>query len=237
MTTIRHQIQPPASRSDSRPSSPADRAIYFDFEGLKLQDGESVPPALLGVELNRRFESFVLDPGLQLISRGVAACRTKALEEAVEDLVRRCEEEERRLVSFSCHEQTLVARWTPDLLERFNKVWLNAKKPIHAWAKQWSTARTLLEEDGRTLATYCRIARLPPSQAPAGGPAKAIRRLQAAMGGVRRWRQLKPEIRDLAASLCTYNHEDCRRLRKLTVRAHNSGRGVVLPQGSAMTCV
>jgi len=209
----------------------ARRAIYFDFEGLKSEGEEESPlPALLGHECEKTFRCQVLDERLMLMRRGVKRCREGAstIEDAMRELIERCEREGRKLMSFSDHERMICEEWLPEeLYGRFEKLWVNAKKQIGWWSRKRPAKHAEIvdrpeeEGGGRTLANYCHMAGLNPSQPPEKGPAETIRFLYRKMAKVRPGRRLDPATRARAKELVRYNQEDCRRLGRLTLKAAN----------------
>jgi hypothetical protein len=107
------------------------RALYIDFEG-----GKDQPPVLLGVHRRGRgsrpyVQQDVVDP----VFAGLAP-RYLPLRDCVENVVRRAEHGDRRIVSWSQHDLDVVRTLRdedPELVARFEARYANAR----AFAEYW----------------------------------------------------------------------------------------------------
>src|SRR3954451_6800193 len=118
-------------RIDRLSAADALRALYIDFEGNKDQ-----PPVLLGVHRRGRgdrpyVQQDVVDPLFAgLVTRYIP------LVDAIENVVRRAEHGDRRIVAWTEHELMVVRRdcaSRPDVIARFTARYVNA----YSVAKYW----------------------------------------------------------------------------------------------------
>lgn len=200
----------------------AKAAIYLDFEGEGLSDGAPRLPALAGYECQRTFAFCILDPDLALFARSVRrspwARQTLELNDFLEALLAKANEEGRLICFYSDHEQALIQHFAhPALAQAFAERAFNAKLMIQRWQKEKRGQRA---EDGK-LSSYAALERIETAPSPKGGVGEALRRLRAGAAGHSRLKQIRPSLRDLWDDLLLYNHNDVTTLRKLTVRAAN----------------
>ena len=119
----------------------ARRALYIDFEGRK--DG---PPVLLGCTTKSRVRSHlsvwqaVTEPRLTplAVADGI---ESMALAEAVERILRRAERKDRLIVAWSERELDVVREYCPELLERFEARFRNARALAERWRNKCHDGR------------------------------------------------------------------------------------------------
>ena len=117
--------QPPVTHSiESLSTTELTRAIHIDFEGHQEQ-----APVLLGVLIDQRYESFVLDPTL----RSAAAAKGLRVADGrvvLAELLERARREERLICAFGTSE----LKWAHTYFGvDLDDVYLNAHKVVKRW--------------------------------------------------------------------------------------------------------
>lgn len=200
--------------------SAAKEAIYLDFEGEGLIDGEIPVPALAGTEINKNYVFWVLDHRLGLLAKARRDLpwvrQVTDLESFLSWVTTTAVLQGRRIVYFSEHEEKAIARHAdPQTINRFTQVGYNGKLLIQRWFRK-KTGRPIEEASLDYFATYAGLRKaLPPEE----GVGNVIRRLRIACDGKSRLSKLRVEDRDRWVSLISYNRNDCFLTRRLVRRA------------------
>jgi hypothetical protein len=190
------------------------QGLYVDFEGRRDE-----PPVLLGIHRRGRgdrphVQQDVLEPAFAAIASG---CRHRTLRDAVENVVRRAEHGDRRLVSWSEHDLDVVRALRdedPELVARFEARHANAR----AFAEYW---RNRLHggdrpETGRLADYLALIGYAVPAEAEPGHVGDTIRDLRPRLA-----RGLAPTAGQAARweRLLEHNRFDCAGMRAVCLRA------------------
>jgi hypothetical protein len=188
------------------------RALYVDFEGEKDRS-----PVLLGVHRRGRgarpsVHHDVLGDGFSL-----AGEPTTSLHEAIERLVRRAEHGDRRIVSWTEYDLTVVRRLRdedPGLVERFERRFANAKRFAEVWRNTLHDGRK--PESGR-LADYLALIEYPlPQEAKGGDVGPTVRGIRKRL---ERGLEPTPGQRDRWALVIEHNRHDCVGMRRVCIAA------------------
>ncbi len=206
-------------RRPNRPSfkrlSPdeAERALYLDFEGNADQ-----PPVLVGV-LRREgrgerpfVQQEVLDP--VFASLGLPVMSLLAV---VQKVVVRAEARDRRIVSWSQHDLEVVRRLAadhPELVERFEARYANAKSVAQRWVNKLNPERRPV--DGRLIDYLGLIEYVVPEAAEAGEVGETIRRLRRTLDA---GRELTANQHERWERLLEHNRHDCAGMKRICLRA------------------
>ena len=202
------------------------RALYVDFEGRKDE-----PPVLLGVHRRGRgphpyVQQDVVDP----VFAGLVP-RYLPLRDAVENVVRRAEHGDRRIVSWSEHDLRVVrtlADEDPELVGRFEDRYANAR----AFAEYW---RNKLHggdkpEKGRLADYLALIGYRVPDDAEPGHVGDTIRDLRPRLS---RALALTPAQQARWNRLVEHNRFDCAGMRAVCLRATRELEWASAPSGLA----
>lgn len=192
-------------------------ALCIDFEG---QTGK--PPVLLGsarrngtggyLPVWQCITDLAFDP---LAARG--GMEVMDLHAAVERILQRAEKNDRQIVAWSNHELDVVRAYCPDLVERFESRYVNARTFSEYWRNKCHNRE---RPEVATLAAYLRLIGydVPPEYGP-GKVGETIRRIRIALekgqgiagltaDQLRRWEALRE-----------HNRHDCAGMRKVCLRA------------------
>ena len=189
------------------------RALYIDFEGRK---GE--PPVLLGVQRHggRGARPYVQQDVVDPVFAGLVP-RYLPLHDCVENLVRRAEHGDRRIVSWSQHDLDVVRileNEDPELVVRFEARYVNALAVAKRWRNRCHGGDK--PADG-TLANYLELIRYPvPDDAEAGHVGDTIRDLRPRLA---RGLPLTAKQQDRWDRLVEHNRFDCAGMRAVCLRA------------------
>ena len=193
-------------------SAEALRALYIDFEGEKDK-----PPVLLGAHRRGRgatpFVHFVV------VDQAFASLLEPAtwLRDAIENIVRRAEHRDRRIVAWSEHELGVVRKLCaddPDLVARFEARFANARAVAERWRNKCHDGD---RPDPGRLVDYLGLIGYPlPDEAVGGGVGETIRLIRDRLD-----RGLPPTDGQRArwSRLLEHNRHDCVGMRKVCLRA------------------
>jgi hypothetical protein len=188
------------------------RALYIDFEGNRDQ-----PPVLLGVHRRGRgSRPYVQQDVVDEAFAGLVP-RYLPLRDAVENVVRRAEHGERRIVSWSEHDLN-VARTLrdddPELVARFEARYANARAFAEYWRNKLHAG--VKPETGR-LADYLALIGYPvPDEAEPGHVGDTIRALRPRL---ERGLTLTTAQQARWDNLVEHNRFDCAGMRAVCLRA------------------
>lgn len=195
----------------------ASRALYIDFEGEKDK-----PPVLLGCA-NRLGHGTrpwvwqaVTDPRFELLARA-DDIRQMSLPEAVERILQRAERKDRRIVAWSEHELGVVRDHCPELLDRFQSRYVNARTVAVHWRNKCHAGQ---RPRTNTLADYLDLIAYGVSEA--GRPGRAgetIRTIRKALEQERRVEDLTDNQRRRWSDLREHNLHDCAGMRAVCLLA------------------
>jgi hypothetical protein len=189
------------------------RALYIDFEG-----GKDQPPVLLGVlrHAGRGSRPYVQQDVVDPVFAGLVP-RYLPLRDCVENVVRRAEHGDRRIVSWSEHDLNVVRTLRaedPGLVERFEARYANARAFAEYWRNRLHGGSK--PERGR-LADYLELIGYPvPDDAEAGHVGDTIRALRPRLS---RGLPLTAAQQARWDRLVEHNRFDCAGMRAVCLRA------------------
>ncbi len=191
----------------------ARRALYIDFEGEKDQ-----LPVLLGVLRHggKGRTPFVLQ---EVVDPAFAdlGCRVVTLHMAVENVVRRAEHGDRRIVSWSQHDLDVVRALRaedPDLVARFERHYANALSVAKHWRNKLHAG--VKPADGRLADYLAMVDYGVPPQAVPGHVGETIRILRPRLENGQSLTVRQQERWD---ELLEHNRHDCAGMRLVCLRA------------------
>ena len=188
------------------------RALYVDFEG-----GKDQPPVLLGVHRRGRgARPYVQQDVVDAVFAGLVP-RYLPLHDCVENVVRRAEHGDRRIVSWSEHDLKVVRTLRdedPELVARFEARYANALEVAKRWRNKCHGGDK--PEIGR-LADYLALIGYPvPDDAEAGHVGDTIRALRPRL---ERGLALTAAQQARWDRLVEHNRFDCAGMRAVCLRA------------------
>ena len=207
-----------ASKTSKRlTAAEALRALYIDFEGRKDE-----PPVLLGVHRRGRgSRPYVQQDVVDEAFAGLVP-RYLPLHGAIENVVRRAEHGNRRIVSWSEHDLRVVrtlADEDPDLVARFEASYVNALAVAKRWRNRLHGGDN--PEHGR-LADYLVLIGYPvPDDAEPGHVGDTIRDLRPRL---ERGLPLTVSQQARWGHLVEHNRFDCAGMRAVCLRATRERR-------------
>jgi hypothetical protein len=191
----------------------AARALYIDFEGVTAR-----PPVLLGVlrRPGRGSEPAVRQMVVDAVFEPLGPAG-RELRAAVEDVVRRAEAHDRRIVSWSEHDLDVVRRLRDDdpaLVDRFEARYANARAVAKGWASRLYPAARPARG---ALAGYLGLVGYTvPAAAGPGHVGSTIRAIRPTLDA---GRAPTPRQRERWARLLEHNRHDCAGMRAVCIRA------------------
>ena len=223
----------------------AQRAIYIDFEGFQNQ-----PPSLFGwvwaigkkasddhLACMHDIHDSALWPLVGEVDLGSGEVdlgsgevgtyeqRNYSVGSSINDLARRAEKQDRRIVSWSTHEKTKIeeiaeSELSPSLFEMFEENYRDGKATARRWFQQLGLPTTT---GTNTLVRYLEQApyRLPDTY----GLGKTTQRLKSVLNGIERrgsWSQLTDSQQKNWEGLLIHNFVDCHGLRHVIKTAANA---------------
>jgi hypothetical protein len=198
-------------------------AIYIDFEGFKDQ-----APSLIGILCEYDFEQIVLDPDLEEAARA-KGIDVRPLSKVIHELVKRCQDEDRRVVAYSQAEKNEVLRQTGIELEphyrdarMIGKRWANK---LHPKANLDATLKSLAEFVGWSL----------PPHLGTGNVTSRLRAVHQGLEARGSFEELTAVQKGKWTKLLGYNRYDCTSMRDLTVRAAAELRGFRIAETARRT--
>ena len=213
--------------------SEAVRAIYIDFEGRKDE-----PPALLGSlyfegrktsDVDRLvLRHDILDPALQCLAGAVDLdglhrydCYARSLPQAIQDLVRRAENQDRSIVAWSHHEIRKIdeAELSAYLDQRIERRYRDGKATARSWRltlfPEWQLVRDDSGRADRLPLYFERIGFDVPSAYQGGNVGETIKRLRRSLVGGGGWVDLTDNQQRRWTELLLHNFYDCDGLREI----------------------
>ena len=188
------------------------RALYVDFEGEK---GKA--PVLLGVFRRGRgprpyVHHYVLDAAFARLGESPSS-----LHAAVDNVVRRAEKRDCRIVSWTEHDLRVVQALRdedPGLVARFEAPYANAHRIAERWRNRLHRGDT--PGEGRLADYEALIGYAVPAEAVGGEVGETIRAIR---GRSERGLDLNDGQRDRWRRLIEHNRHDCIGMRKICLRA------------------
>lgn len=188
------------------------RALYIDFEGRKDQ-----PPVLLGTLRRSRGPRPHVQHDIVDARFGALGSRAMTLRDAVENVVRRAERGDRRIVSWSEHDLRVVRSMSAedsDLVARFERRYANARQVAQRWRnKIHDGSKPAVGTLGEYLAL---IGYAVPVEGAAGNVGETVRILRKQLDSDR------PVTRrhlERWADLLEHNRHDCAGMKRVCLRA------------------
>ena len=221
-----------AAKAESLTVSEAQRAIYIDFEGFK---GKS--PTFFGwvwaigkkasddhIACIHDIHDKALWPlvgEVELPSGTVDTYQQRpfTVGQSINDLARRADKQDRRIVSWSTHEMIKIAEseLSPSLLRMFEHKYLDGKVTAKKWFKQLDLGTA---KGTNTLVRYLEQARYPLPDTYGFG--QTTKRLKSVLGGIENkgsWSRLLESQQEKWVGLLVHNFADCHGLRHITKMA------------------
>ena len=193
-------------------ASEALRALYIDFEG-----GKDQPPVLLGIHRRGRgSRPYVQQDVVDETFAGLVP-RYLPLRDRVENVVRRAEHGDRRIVSWSQHDLNVVRTLgdeDPDLVARFEARYTNALAVARRWRNRVHDG---FRPESGALGGYLSLIAYPvPVDAEAGHVGDTIRNLRPRLEQGLALTALQQARWD---RLVEHNRFDCAGMRAVCIRA------------------
>jgi len=204
------------------PLSPegAQRAAWIDFEGNGPAPGvrESPPPTLLGIRVEEHDEFWIVEELFSTCAdRRGSPSGVRDLRELAEDLIARCEAEERLIVSWSEHDRVLLQRvLDQNMQERLAAVYENGKSTARAWNSIYNigiTRRHTLEKYMEKLGWQ-----VPPEIGP-GTVGPALKSLRSLLEEGLRWPDLTLRDRNKWRGIIRHNRHDLTGMERVVTEA------------------
>lgn len=198
----------PRKRDWSLTTEQAMRGLYIDFEGFKGK-----PPALIGILVDGALEQVVLDERLRLAA-DAKGLRVATLAEVGLELLGRCVKEQRVIIAFSQHEQTMFSAHAQLDIEEYYR---NARTIGQRYLRDSGLAG---RGDPRSLKEmlecigYTRDHRL--------GEQKSTKRLREVLTMLDKWgsyERLTATAKGKWTKLLCHNEHDCRGMSRLVEKA------------------
>ena len=204
----------------------SDRAIYIDFESLR-EDPPS--PGLLGVLVagpEGGFEQLILDPVLARAAKATPHCRAIPLPDAIAEIVKRADDEDRAIVGWSLFERSVVQKSAipQTVKDRFVARYINGRQLASRWKSVLHPDVKLPKNDKfdprNRLDRFAELTRYPHVAKLQGKPAAWLRRVLKAMKRSEgRYERLKDGQKAVWRELLRYNEHDCRALAHVVRKA------------------
>jgi hypothetical protein len=203
----------------------AKRGIYIDFEGFGSKPGsDEIPePHMLGAWstgfkklylLREHFAPLVHLP----VRKHWDECEVMDIESMVLALIEWSKKENRLLLSFSIHEpEAIKQHCSKSTIKLFTNRFVNAKLTVNEWHKVCRRGKPR----GKTLKWYWNYVGYNNQTPDTFSLTDSLKKIETAVNKTRRWNKLDKKIKDRWSELVMYNLQDCKLLRKLTVKAAN----------------
>lgn len=189
----------------------ADRAIYIDFEGFPER-----APHWIGVLIDDRYQSIVLDPELALAAEA-KQLPVMGLEDVVESLLRQSVQEDRYIVGFSYHEKDTILKYAGiDISHRY--------RDAHKVAKTWANRLRGDKPANWELVTFLKFIGFEYTNY---GQTLVTKWLRAVIGMSNKKGSLEactPTVKAHWSKLLKYNEQDCRGTKALMLHALRDGK-------------
>lgn len=204
-------------------------AIYLDFEGEGKKADHSIPcphiaglyrPYLEGYKYSVLFFNNLWIPVKN--GHNVERDRIGEFKSLMTDLIEEAEREQRKIIYWTIHEETIIEMHAPELLDRFRAVGINLHKP----AKKFANRRRLLRDsdEKKGLNQFLKILKNASPLIVACQPtaAEACRRIDNYSIKKKRWKHWTDDQKRVAKDLIRYNKDDCLAVLKLARKLGNS---------------
>lgn len=193
------------------------RALCIDFEGQTDK-----PPVLLGSARHNGTGGYL--PVWQCITDatfeplgGHGAIEVLDLRSAVERILQRAEKKDRQIVAWSNHELDVVRAYCPDLVERFEAKYVNARTFAEYWRNKCHGGR---KPPTNTLSDYMAlIGHAVPPEAGPGGVGKTIAAMRKSLDKGEGVAGMTDKQLGWWDDLREHNRHDCVGMRKVCLRA------------------
>lgn len=189
-----------------------ERAIYFDFEGLKGQ-----PPIMAGILCEKKFEQVVFDAAFEAAAKAWRL-RFEPLAREIKRLQKRCLDEQRLLICYSEFELNQISRHCGiDVSD----VYLNALPYARRWKNRFH--RDELIEDWGLKSFFRLINYRVPDHLGEGNAAVRLRYVRDQLAAKNcKFRSISDGAKEKWRLLLEYNGYDCRGLHKLITKVSNA---------------
>ncbi len=221
-----------AAKAEPLTVSEAQRAIYIDFEGFKGK-----PPTFFGWVWaigkkasddhiacihdihDKALWPLVGEVDLPPGAVGTYEQRPFSVGQSINDLARRADNQDRRIVSWSTHEMVKLAEseLSPSLLRMFEHNYRDGKVTAKKWFQQLDLGTA---KGTNTLVRYLEQARYPLPDT--YGLGETTKRLRSVLGGIKTrgsYSQLTAHQQESWRGLLDHNFVDCHGLRQVTKAA------------------
>ena len=210
----------------------AQRAIYIDFEGFKGKSptffgwvwaiGKKASDdhiACIHDIHDKALQPLVGEVELPLGAVGTYEQRPFSVGQSINDLARRADKQDRRIVSWSTHEMIKIAEseLSPSLLRMFEHNYRDGKVTAKKWFKQLDLGTA---KGTNTLVRYLEQARYPLPDT--YGLGQTTKRLKSVLGGIQNkgsWSRLLESQQENWVGLLIHNFADCHGLRHISKTA------------------
>ncbi len=198
----------------------ATRAAWIDFEGNgpAVQGEPSPPPTLLGIRIDKHDEFWIVE---ELFSTCAHYRKSRAgvrdLRELADQLITRCESEDRLIVSWSTHDLKLLMRVLDEQgRERLQSIYRDGKKT----ARRWNTLHQVGIEGGHTLEKYMEKLGWPvPPEIGPGTVGPTLKSLRALLEEGKQYRDLDPNHRKGWRGIIKHNRHDLKGMERVVTEA------------------
>ena len=215
--------------------SEAQRAIYIDFEGFKGKSptffgwvwaiGKKASDdhlACIHDIHDKALWPLVGEAELPPGAVGTYEQRPFSVGQSINDLARRADNQDRRIVSWSTHEMIKIAEseLSPSLLRMFEHNYRDGKVTAKKWFQQLDLGTA---KGTNTLVRYLEQARYPLPDT--YGLGQTTKRLKSVLGGIQNkgsWSRLLPSQQKNWEDVLLHNLVDCHGLREITKTAANA---------------
>ena len=203
----------------------AKRGIYIDFEGFGKQKCEKLPlPHLLGCVVGKEKHAFLLQEKYAPVARSSSIAEWNTLEvasidDAVEQLYQRAKKEKRLILAYSVHELNAVKRHCREAISKnFSKSFINAKSVAETWRNKCHGRH---KPEGNTLKGYFKLIDHDTGIEEGFKMTSVLKSMDKELDKTKCWRNIDKHVKSQWVTLLEYNYQDCKGLRKLTVKAAN----------------
>jgi len=198
----------------------ARRAVWIDFEGNgpAVQGEPSPPPTLLGIRIDKHDAFWIVE---ELFSTCAHHPGSPAgvcdLRELADQLITRCESEDRLIVSWSTHDLKLLMRVLDEQgRERLQSIYRDGKKT----ARRWNTLHQVGIEGGHTLEKYMeKLGWQVPAEIGPGTVGPALTALRSLLERGAQWGDLGLGNRNKWRGIIKHNRHDLKGMQRVVTEA------------------